>query len=170
MKYWENVANFIFIPVSTSLDSLCGSSHPPAKSYPLTTLCSSSKKLLPSSYWSTVWRARAGTSQPYKAKLGSSTGSLWAPHFFLQGTWPCTEQLLPHRTYPGEQCRGRLTLGRPYGVPLITLGLLKANETMLKAVCQRLQSLLAHAFNMLQCCLGGVLLRAVSPTQLLPLL
>lgn len=34
-------------------------------------------------------------------------------------------------------------------MPLIMLGLLKANETMLKAVCQRLQSLMAHVFDML---------------------
>lgn len=40
MKYWENIANFIFIPVPTFLDSLCGSSHPPEKAYALTTLCS----------------------------------------------------------------------------------------------------------------------------------
>lgn len=38
MKYWENIANFIFTSVSTFFDSPCGSTLPPAKAYALTTL------------------------------------------------------------------------------------------------------------------------------------
>lgn len=100
-KYWENVANFIFIPVSTFLDSPCGSSHRPAKAHASTTLCSSSKKPLPGSGWSTLCAARAGTSDARKA-----------PHFLFVCVWLCCRGHLWGAVL-GEAICGEGTPGAP---------------------------------------------------------
>lgn len=157
MKHWENIANFLFTPISTFLDSLCGPTLPLAKDCALTTF---------------VYRLRssspAANRAPYAEHirdLSPCQGRLKAAHttcellpVFCFSVCDCTEWLLPAQSSALACSVGvRLSQG---GVPESRVpehfSLLKTAGTMLKAAWQRLWSPLVHST--LQCSLGGLFL------------
>lgn len=106
MKHWENIANFLFTPISTVLRSLCGSMLPPAKAYALTTFVYRLRNSSPAAN-----RARYADQirdlSPCKGRLRGSTHNLWAPCFLFQCLWlhwaaAACSQLTPVRVHWGS--------------------------------------------------------------------
>lgn len=75
MKYWENIANILFTPVSTFLDSPCGPTLPPAKTYALATFVYRPKNSSPAANRAS-YAEHIGDLSPCKGRLRGSADSL----------------------------------------------------------------------------------------------